>query len=100
MDDSERDGLLQSIRQLEQTARRWRSIAMTALVVLLLFVVAGVIGVGATSFLVVNRARQAEMMAREQAEFARVEAKRAEAERLAAEKLKKAEPAKKGKGKG
>jgi Tfp pilus assembly protein PilX len=100
MDDSEREGLLQYIRQLEQTARRWRTIAMTALVVLVLFVLAGVIGVGATSFFVATRARQAEMIAREQELIARQAAEAAlEAERRANETQEQAEAAKKGKGK-
>jgi cell division protein FtsB len=97
MDESEREGLLQYIRQLEQTARRWRTIAMTALVVLALFVLAGVIGVGATSFFVATRARQAKMDAREQLEVARQEAEmaRAQAERLEVEQHKQAEAVKK-----
>jgi cytochrome c biogenesis protein CcdA len=102
MDDSERDGLLQYIRQLEHTARRWRTIAMTAFVVLGIFVLAGVIGVGATSFFVTNRARQEAIIARDRAAIAESDAMaaREQAERLlAADRQKQAEAAKKGKGK-
>jgi NaMN:DMB phosphoribosyltransferase len=98
MDDSEREGLLQYIRQLEHTARRWRTIATVALVVLALFMLAGVIGVGTASFFVAKRARQAEMIAREQEMMARQAAEAALlAERLAAEQHKQADTVKKSK---
>jgi hypothetical protein len=101
MDDPEREGMLQYIRELERSARRWRAIATIALAVLAVFFLAVVIGGGTIGALTATRARQAEMIAREQAEVARQEAEaaRAHAERVAAEQHKQSEEAKKGKGK-
>jgi hypothetical protein len=101
MDDSEREGLLQYIRELEQTARRWRTIATVALGVLVVLFLAAIVGGGTMSISIGRRARQAEMIARDQEMMARQQAEAAlvQAERLAAEQQKQAEAAKKSKGK-
>jgi hypothetical protein len=101
MDDSEREGLLQYIRELEKNARRWRTIATVALGVLVVFLLAAVVGGGTMSVFMRTRARQAERIARDQALVAEKEAQAAlaRAERLAAEQQKHAEATKKSKGK-
>jgi hypothetical protein len=91
MDENEADYLRQQIRELRQANRRWKALAMLSLSILALLVLAG----GATLLTggmlagrrmreEAMRAREAEMMAREEAEQARMQAERARDAEVAA----------------
>ncbi len=58
MDDEERKGLLQYIRELERTARRWKTIAALALAVLALFLLVFATGLGTVGLLITTRVRE------------------------------------------
>jgi hypothetical protein len=58
MDDEERNGLLQYIRELERTTRRWKAITALALAVLALFLLVFAIGLGTAGLQITTRVRE------------------------------------------